>query len=553
MIRTVLRRALNYSLPVTSYRTVYKFSSIKQDKNASSYKTSGVKSSYWIDSFPYRSNTSPLRADISVDTCVIGGGIAGLTTAYLLAKQGQRVAVLEDGEVASGETGRTTGYLTWVIDDGLHNIADIYGKEGARLHVESHRAAVDIVEDIVRSEGIECEFRRVPSYWISHKMRREQEGDVDTDIRSEYEAMLDAGMDVSIVDRPPYAADDGRCIRIPGQGQFHSVAYSHGLVEAIKRAGGQVYTNSKVQDYRDGQQPWARTIDNYTVTSDNIVVATNIPLQRITSVFKMESYRTYVVAGAVPKGKYEWCIFQDDSMLNDEPYKYGRFTSLNETHDLLVVGGEDHLVGFENDYEERYQAIEDWVSERYPDIEFTYRWSGQVQEPNDLIASIGLELGAQKTYVITGDSGLGLTHGTLGGKIVSDLILGYSNPYKDLYDPTRVKLSTAWDVVSHLVEVDSQYTDYLKGGDVTYTHQIPPGEGAIIRRGPKYYAVYKDEEGQVFAQTAVCPHLKGLVRWNSTEKSWDCPLHGSRFDKFGKTLIGPSIDDLEPVNTDDVR
>ena len=554
MIQTVLRRAFNHISSSSTRCVVYKFSTTaKQNENASSTKTSGVRSSYWIDSAPTKPNTSPLTSDTTVDTCVIGGGIAGLTTAYFLAKQGQKVALLEDGEICSGETGRTTGYLTYVIDDGLQNIASFYGKDGARLHVDSHRAAVDIVERISKDEGIDSQFKRVPSYWISRKPKSEQKGDVDKEIKAEYDAMIDASMDVSIVDRPPYAVDDGKCLKIQRQGQFHSVAYCHGLAKSIQKAGGSVYTKSKVQDYKDGKQPWAKTADGYTVKCNSLVMATNVPLQLITTIGKLEAYRTYVVAGEVPKGKYEWCIFQDDSMLHDKPYKYGRFTSLNDTHDLLLIGGEDHLVGFETDFEERYASLEKWASERYPDIKFTYRWSGQVQEPADLIASIGLNPGAQNTYIITGDSGLGLTHGTLGGKLISDIILGIPNPWQSLYDPNRMKIKAAPEVLKHLAEVNLQFKDYFKGGDVESVNDIAPGKGAIISKGIYNYAVYKDENGEVHARTAVCPHMKGLVRWNDSEKSWDCPIHGSRFDKFGKTLIGPAKTDLAEVKIENVQ
>jgi glycine/D-amino acid oxidase-like deaminating enzyme/nitrite reductase/ring-hydroxylating ferredoxin subunit len=518
-------------------------------------ETSGARSTHWIDTAPHRLPLSPLNSDITVDTCVIGAGISGLSTAYFLSKQGQKVAVLDDGYICSGETGRTTGYLTWVIDDGLTNIINFFGNEGAILHVNSHRTAVDIVERIVRDENINCEFKRVPGYWFSRKPKGEQNGHPDKEISEELEAMHKVGMtEASIVDRPPYHVDDGKCIQIPNQGQFHSVAYCYGLAQSIINNGSNVYINSKASDYNkdNKKKPWVKTEAGYTVNCDKIVMATNVPLQFLTTISKMEPHRTYVVAGEVPKGKYEWCIFQDDSMRHNKPYKYGRFTSLNETADLLLVGGEDHKVGFKTDFEERYQALEKWASERYPDIKFTYRWSGQVEEPADHIAFIGLDPGFKDVYIITGDSGLGLTHGTLGGKLVSDLILGIPNPWKDLYDPSRFKLKSAPELVKHLCEIQTKYSDYFKGSDVPDIEDIIPGEGAIICKGIQHYAVYKDEGGKCHATSAVCPHLKGLVRWNNSEKSWDCPVHGSRFDKLGKPINGPAKTNLSEVNIEEL-
>jgi glycine/D-amino acid oxidase-like deaminating enzyme/nitrite reductase/ring-hydroxylating ferredoxin subunit len=552
--RTMLNRVTRHFVPYV-YKNICKFSlKNSQAMESTVYEeTSGARRSYWIDSAPKRPQTLKLASDLSVDTCVIGAGIAGLTTAYFLAKQGHKVVVLEDGEVCSGETGRTTGYLTWVIDDGITNIINYFGLDGAKLHVDSHRTAVDMVEQISKGEGIDCEFRRVPGYWFSHKPKKEQDGQPDKEVMEEYDAMLKVGMkDISIVNKPPYAEDDGKCIRIPRQGQFHSVAYCFGLADRIIGAGGSIHTLSKVVDWKGGKQPWAKTADGHTVKCNSLVMATNIPLQMLTTIAKLENQRSYVVGGKVPKGKYEWCIFQDDSMRHHKPYKYGRFTSLDANYDMLFVGGEDHLVGFETDFEERYRALEKWASERYPDIKFDYRWSGQIQEPADFIAYIGLDPGTENVYIVTGDSGLGITHGTLGGKLISDMILDIPNPWKTLYDPKRLKMKAMPEVLKHLAEVNLQFKDYFKGGDVTDIEDIIPGEGGVVCKGINRYAVYKDENGKVTACSAVCQHMKGLVRWNSSEKSWDCPIHGSRYDKFGKVLNGPALKDLPKVPVEEI-
>ena len=511
-------------------------------------ETSGARVSYWIDSSPTKPSTAPLTTDILVDTCVVGAGIAGLTTAYLLSKQGQKVALLEGREICSGETGRTTGYLTWVIDDGISTIKSYFGQDGALLHVNSHEEAVNIIERITISEGIDCEFKRVPAYWISRKPKSQQSSQPDKEIMEEYEAMKDVGMDVSIVDKPPYAVDDGKCLKIPRQGQFHAVAYCYGLAHSILNSGNEIYTETEVLDWKGGSEPYAKTSTGHTVKCKSLVHATNVPPQYLTTIAKLEAQRTYIVGGLVPKGKYEWCVFQDDSMIHQKPYNYGRFTKFDNTHDLLLVGGQDHLVGFKTDFEERYQALEKWTKERYPDIQFNYRWSGQVEEPGDHIAYLGRDPGTENVYIITGDSGLGLTHGTLGAKLVSDLILGIPNPWEGLYDPKRLKTKAVPHILKHLAQINLQYKDYFKGSDVADIEDIVPGEGAIICKGIHRYAVYKDESGKLSACSAVCTHLKGLVRWNNTEKSWDCPIHGSRFDKLGKKIHGPAAKDLNEVD-----
>ena len=516
--------------------------------------------SYWMHAARHlKPATTPLLHDIHVSTCIIGAGIAGLTTAYYLAKQGESVVVLDAGDICCGETGRTTGYLTWVIDDGLTNIIRYFGVEGAKLHVDSHRQAVSMIERIVSTENIDCEFKRVPSYWISRKVKEEQDASPDSEITKEHTMMLQAGMDTSAIrDRAPFVKDSGPCIMIPDQGQFRAADYCYGLYHAIIKSGGQVYSNSRVSEWKEGKnegETYVKTDSGCIVNCRNIVMATNVPLQLVTTIAKLEANRTYVVAGEVPKGKYDWCIYQDDSMCTEQkPYVYGRFTSLNDTSDLLLVGGEDNLVGIQDDsYQHKFDKLQAWARERYPDINFTYHWSGQVQEPVDKIAYIGRDPGSQNVFIITGDSGMGLTHATIGGKLVSDLILGNPNPWEQLYDPSRLKMKSIPKLVEHLCEVNMQYKDYFKGGDVQDIENLVDGEGAIICKGIHRYAVYKDDQGALHACAATCPHLKGQVRWNALEKSWDCPVHGSRFDKFGNVINGPAKSNLKPIPIDTIK
>jgi len=386
----------------------------------------------------------------------------------------------------------------------------------------------------------------------------EQDGQPDADISKEFRAMTEAGMghEISMVSHPPYAADDGRCIRIENQGQFRPIHYCYGLANAILRAGGAIYTNSKVAEWKaekSGEDPCVKTSSGHTVKCKNIVMATNVPLQMITTIGKLEANRTYVVAGEVPKGKYEWCIFQDDSMIHREPYMYGRFVSSSDTSDMLLIGGEDNKVGFAADPEEKFQNIEQWARERYPDIRFTHRWSGQVEEPADYVAFMGKDPGCEQVYVITGDSGMGMTHCTIGGKLVSDMILGVPNPCVELYDPKRLKLKALPEMASHLAQVNMQYRDYFKGGDIEDIESLASGNGGIYCKGINRYAVYKDHNGQVHACKATCPHMKGQVRWNSLEKSFDCPVHGSRFDRYGEAIHGPAKTALTHVSLEEIK
>jgi Rieske Fe-S protein len=187
----------------------------------------------------------------------------------------------------------------------------------------------------------------------------------------------------------------------------------------------------------------------------------------------------------------------------------------------------------------------------FPIVEFVeFRWSGQVMEPADGVAFIGLDpAGEANVYVVTGDSGNGMTHGTLAGMLLTDLIDGRDNPWAEIYDPKRKPLKALGEYTKENLDVAKQLiVDYVRGGDVDSADAVPRGQGAVIRRGLQKVAVYRDEDGEAHEFSAVCPHLSCIVHWNPTEKTWDCPCHGSRFDCLGKVVNGPANQDLTPAD-----
>jgi Rieske Fe-S protein len=219
-------------------------------------------------------------------------------------------------------------------------------------------------------------------------------------------------------------------------------------------------------------------------------------------------------------------------------------------HDVLIIGGEDHKTGQADDTERRHSRLEKWARHRFPmitDIEF--RWAGQVMESLDGLAYIGRNPGLHdNVFVVTGDCGMGMTHGTIAGVLISDLILDRENPWKSLYDPARKPIKGIGRFIKENVNVARQYADWVLPGDPVTKEDIPPGSGAVIREGMKKVAVYRDAVGTLHERSAACPHLGCIVQWNPTERTWDCPCHGSRFDKMGKVINGPSNVDLRPID-----
>ncbi|HUP89284.1 MAG TPA: FAD-dependent oxidoreductase [Longimicrobiales bacterium] len=481
-----------------------------------------------------------LGEDIKADVCVIGAGIAGMMTAYQLTKAGRRVVVLDDGGIGSGETGRTTAHITAALDDRYYNIEKLHGAEGARLAAESHTAAINRAEEICKIENIQCDFLRLDGYLFlaedhPHKI-----------LEDEQQAAERAGLaDVTIVERAPVESfDTGPCLKFPRQGQFHPLKFLAGVAQAITREGGQIFCGSHVIDVKDEVPCTVKTTDGCTVTCSAVVVATNASVtDYVVTHAKQAPYRTYVIGARIPKATVPAILLWD----TPDPYHYIRIQPERD-HDVLIIGGEDHKTGHEDDMEERFAALEIWANQRFPMIEeVVYRWSGQVLEPFDYMSWTGMSPGSKNVYMHSGDSGNGITHGIMAGILLTDLIVGRDNPWAKLYDPKRITLGvdSIVEFTKENLDVAMQFKDYILPGDSLEGIQL--GEGRVILRDGKRIAVYRDEEGALTQRSAVCTHLKCIVQWNSLEKSWDCPCHGSRFDPQGHVLNGPAISGLEEV------
>jgi glycine/D-amino acid oxidase-like deaminating enzyme/nitrite reductase/ring-hydroxylating ferredoxin subunit len=509
--------------------------------------TSGRMQPIWlgtavVPAFP------PLDRDAQADVCVIGAGIAGLTTAFVLAREGRSVVVLEDGEVCSGESGRTSAHLSNALDDRYHRLERLHGERGARLAAASHTAAIDYIERLVERERIDCEFERVDGYLFVPP------GEPFDELEREHDAARRAGLSVRWAERAPLGAfETGKALLFPAQAQFHPVRYLARLAELIVATGGRIHCRTHAAEVHGGEPARVITAGGPVVTAGAVVVATNTPINdRLVIHTKQAAYRSYVIGARVPAGSVPKALLWD----TPDPYHYVRVAGMGgagsqAAYDVLIVGGEDHKTGQADDAETRYRLLELWTQERYPMVErIEFRWSGQVIEPVDGLAFIGRNpLDDENVYLCTGDSGNGLTHGTIAGMLLGDLIVGRDNPWETLYDPRRRTLRAVGDFARENLNVLPQYADWIRPGGGTDASRIQRGGGMVLRRGLAKVAVYCDEHGRCHERSAVCPHLGCVVGWNSAEKTWDCPCHGSRFDAFGAVVNGPANQDLaEPAD-----
>lgn len=508
---------------------------------------SGTSTSSWMTT-AVEVYDDPLPDELSADVCVIGAGIAGLSVAYHLMRAGVSVVVLDDGPIGGGETARTSAHLSAALDDGFARLARTHGADGARLACESHRAAIDSIEAIARTHQIDCDFRRVDGYLFAGA------GGDRKALEQELAAAQRAGLPgVELLERAPLTGfDSGPCLRFPDQAQLHPVAYLRGLARAFVDGGGRLHTGVHASEVQPGKPCVVTTDGKQTIIAGSVVVATNTPITSMVEFsLRQAAYRSYCIAALIAKGAVPPGLYDD----TEDPYHYVRTAPLDDGddgHELLVVGGEDHKTGQDDDPEARWARLEAWARARFPITRVASRWSGQIMEPADGVAFIGRSGGKDAPlYIVTGDSGHGLTHGAIAGLLLRELVTGRDHPWAELYDPGRSSLRGLGTAIKETLNAGARYVDWLTGADVSSVDDVPRGGGAIVRDGLHLLAVHRDERGHCHVRSARCPHLGGVVAWNQAEHTWDCPLHGSRFDALGKVVDGPANTDLAPADLAD--
>ena len=493
--------------------------------------------SIWMATTP-ETHFEKLRQDIHVDVAIIGGGITGLTAALLLKQAGKQVAVVDMNPIATGETGFTTAHLTEILDMRYHTLISHFGKEGARVAVGSHRAAISRIEQFISAGNISCGFTRLPGYLYTEK-----QADI-SEIEREVAAARELGVPADIREDVPLPFKAVAAMRVENQARFHPREYLLPLASMIVGNGSSVHEATRVNHIEDGS-PCRVDTDQGRITAEHVIVASNSPISNwICLHTKVASYRTYAVGArlAAPVGLEG--LFYD----TDDPYHYIRTHSLPQG-EFIIVGGEDHKTGTVENTEDCFSRLEAYTRTRFDIAEVPYRWSGQILESIDGLAYIGRNSFSKNVYVATGFSGNGMTYGTIAGMLLSDEILGRKNEWAALYDATRLKpLASIGEFVSENKDFPAYFVgDRLAKADTESVDEVKSGEGKIVSVNGEKLAVYRDDKGAVHALSPVCTHMACLVHWNSAEKTWDCPCHGARYDPDGKVLNGPAITDLKPA------
>jgi glycine/D-amino acid oxidase-like deaminating enzyme/nitrite reductase/ring-hydroxylating ferredoxin subunit len=479
-----------------------------------------------------------LPGDRRVDVAVVGGGIAGLTTAFELDRAGRSVAVLERDRILTGTTGHTTAKVTSLHGLIYDHLVDHFGRERARQYARANQSAIDTVEETAARLDIDAEFRRAPAYTYV------EPGSDRAAVHAEVEAARSLDLPVSYTEETDLPFEVGAAVRFDDQAYFHPRKYLLGLAEALVDGGGDIYEGTIVEDVVDGE-PCRVETDRGDVVADHVVIASHFPVEDDAFYFaRLSPKRSYIIAaeleGDAPEGMY-----YDP----EEPYFSVRPHA--GANSLVLVGGQNHRTGHSGSTAARYRRLERAARERFDVASIEYRWSTQDYVSVDRVPYVG-RAAPQRTNVslATGFGGWGMTNGTAAGTLLAGLVHGQEPPWADVFSPTRFEFSASKDdLVEHNKQSFGHYLDdYLGGPSGGDPADLDPGEGAVFGGRTDPVAVHRDTDGEFHAVSAVCSHMGCLVEWNDGERSWDCPCHGSRFDADGEVLDTPAVADLEAVD-----
>jgi glycine/D-amino acid oxidase-like deaminating enzyme/nitrite reductase/ring-hydroxylating ferredoxin subunit len=503
-----------------------------------------------LDTQPYWIRTATLPAfptldrNLAVDVVVVGGGIFGITAAYLLKSAGLTVALLERERCAAIDTGHTTAHLTMVTDVFLTDLVKNFGRNTATAVWDAGRIAIDHIEAHIEAERIDCDFRRVPGFLHLALIGAGLSKD---DLREQAELAVSMGFDASYVPAIPSLALAGA--RFENQALFHPRKYLDGLLRTLSGEGSYVFEHTPVGEVTEA--PLGVKAGAHTVTCDYVVLATHTPLMGKTNVAsatvmqsKLALYTSYAIGGRFRAGDIPHGLYWDTA----DPYHYLRVEP-QAGFDYFIFGGADHKTGQAADTRTCYDALEGTLGRFFPTAELTDRWSGQVIQTNDGLPYIGET--ASRQFVATGFAGNGMTFGTLSAMMARDAVLGRENPWQALFDPGRTKIrGGAWDYVRE----NKDYVYYMLRDRVIAQHtkslrSVKPEQGKVVELKGQRVAAHRDKRGVVTLRSAICTHMGCEVHWNQAEATWDCPCHGSRFKTDGSVIAGPAEQPLAEVET----
>lgn len=495
--------------------------------------------SYWIDSV--KLPTFPrLEEDINVDVVIVGGGIAGLTSAFLLVNEGLKVAIIEADHVLNGTTGNTTAKISaqhgLIYDEFIRNI----GESKAKLYYEANAEAMHFIENTISEHRIDCDFSKQDAYVYAVTEEYAMK------VKKEAKAYEKLGINGELVNSIPFNIDIQNGIVMKDQAQFHPLKYLAHLLQHITEKGGQIFENTTAVNIETKEQPKVLTRENHSITAKHVLICTHFPFYEGMGLYsaRMHASSSYVLATKV-KSKYPGGMYISAEM----PSRSLRSATINDEEYVLVLG-EDHKTGQGGDILERYKALEDFTEHALGLESIAYRWTAQDLITLDKLPYIGnLTSNDPNILIATGFRKWGMTNGTAAALLFRDVIVNKGSKYQDLYSPSRFYANPSLkNLLAQNVNVAGQFMKGKFGITTKSLEDIKKDEGGVITINGQRKGAYRDTEGELHIVDTTCTHLGCEVEWNNGQRSWDCPCHGSRFTYTGEVIEGPAE---KPLSRDD--
>ncbi|WP_205511223.1 FAD-dependent oxidoreductase [Longitalea arenae] len=499
----------------------------------------GANISLWQQTATTYIPTRPVITGKRYDVVIAGGGITGISTALMLQQAGLQCLLIEAHSLCYGTTGGTTAHLNTLLDTPYNTIANDFGKDNANLVAQATRGAINDIKANIARYQIDCGFEEASAYLYSQNDKQSEE------LEAIRKATLEAGVPAAYVTAIPLPIPFNKAIEVKQQAKFHPLRYVLALAKAFEEAGGSILEQCRVHD-TENTDPVIIKTDAGDIQAGWLIYATHIPPGINLLHLRCAPYRSYAMAVRLTDKSYPADLSYDMY----DPYHYYR-TQMIDGEPYLIVGGEDHKTAHTDNTNASFNTLESHIRSHFNVQEIAYRWSSQYFEPADGLPYIGhLPGNPGKILVATGFGGNGMTYSTVAARILSDIVLNKENPGIKLFDPNRIKPVAGFtSFVKENVDVAKQLiTGFFAREKIDAIAEIAPGEGKIVQLEGHTVALYKDESGQLYAINPRCTHMKCTVAWNITEKTWDCPCHGARYDASGKVLTGPADKDLEKIN-----
>ena len=497
--------------------------------------------SYWVESTK-KTNYPEISENMDTDVLIIGGGITGIVTAYMLSNSGLNICLVDADRMAMGVTANTTAKITSQHGLLYDYLLNSFGFETAKGYLDSNQEAIKTISDIIKKENIDCDFVSQDSYVYTCDKSNV------TKIVDEVSAVTSLGLNAEYVTKTPLPFPIEAAIKFPGQAQFHPRKYLLSLLPILEKSGVNIFENSKVIDIKHIKDKYEVYVNEYKITAKYLAMASHYPIKNFPGMYFIKMYQDSSYAVGV---ELENDVFDGMYISCDEPVTSFRNTMQDNGKKLLIVGGSSHKTGATDvDIESSYKNIENYIKSIYPKSKIKYRWMTEDCVSLDKIPYIGeFSKFLPNMYVATGYKKWGMTTSHVAAKIISDKILGNENSYENIYTATRLEPIKNSKEFGNILKQSAYSLAINKfSAPIISYEELENDSGGVVDYEGKKLGIYKDKKGKMFAVVPYCKHLGCELSWNNLEKTWDCPCHGSRYDYMGKIITEPTTEDLDIVD-----